>query len=217
MPGACRQEASVMDPQSEALAEVYAQGLLDCLPADDQAEQAAEQLEGVVGLLESVEGFGRLLTAGTLSLQERLGVIQRVFGGRILLALESLLGLLNRRDRLFLLPQVSASFRRLLDRREGKVEVFVTSAAPLDARQRAGVASLVAEELGAEAVLHLRVDPSLVGGLRLRIGDRSYDATLAGRLAALRRGIAGGRGEGLSPRTRPGASGAADGRREDTA
>jgi len=56
MPGACRQEASVMDPQSEALAEVYAQGLLDCLPADDQAEQAAEQLEGVVGLLESVEG-----------------------------------------------------------------------------------------------------------------------------------------------------------------
>ena len=192
MPASRLKQSSVMDPQGEALAGVYAQGLLDCLPTDDQAEHAAEQLEGIAGLLDRVEGFRELLTAATLSAEERLASIRRIFLGRILDAVEALLGLLNRNNRLFLLPQVSAAFRRLLNEREGKVEVFVTSAAPLGAEQCAGVSALVAEALGAEPVLHARVDSSLVGGLRVRIGDRLYDATVAGRLADLRRRLAGG-------------------------
>ena len=209
-------QSSVMDPQGEALAGVYAQGLLDCLPTNDQAEQAAEQLEGIVGLLDRVEGFRELLTAATLSAEERLGSIRRVFHGRILDPAEGLLGLLNRKGRLFLLPQVSAAFRRHLNDREGKVEVFVTSAAPLGAQQRAGVCMLVAEALGAEPVLHALVDPSLVGGLRLRIGDRLYDATVAGRLADLRRGLSGAP-QATTPQSPSAGGGASPGRREGTA
>ncbi len=214
------EQSSVMDPQGELLAGVYAQGLLDCLPTNDQAEQAAEQLEGIVGLLDRVEGFGELLTAATLSIEDRLGSIRRIFHGRILETVEGLLALLNRNGRLFLLGQVSAAFRRALNEREGKVEVFVTSAAPLGAEQRAGVCAIVAEALGAEPVLHARLDPSLGGGLRVQIGDRLYDATVAGRLAGLRRSLSRGL-RAHSPQGQAGdqsdVGGASDGRRDGAA
>jgi len=94
--------------------------------------------------------------------------------------------LLARRERLDLLPVVAAEFTTLLNRRRGIVPALVTSAAPLTPAEDAAMRAKVTQLAGAEVDLSTRVDPALIGGVTVRIGDRLHDASVRGRLERLR-------------------------------
>ncbi|HAU37019.1 MAG TPA: hypothetical protein DCX07_04810, partial [Phycisphaerales bacterium] len=73
--------------------------------------------------------------------------------------------------------------------REGKVEVFVTTASPLDESDRAQVVAALREALQAEPIVRARVDENVLGGLVVRVGDRVFDASLATQLRRLKKAI----------------------------
>jgi len=75
---------------------------------------------------------------------------------------------------------------RVLDRERGVVPAVVTSAVPLSAEEAAAVQARVEAMTGSTVSLRSEVDPSLVGGLTLRVGDRLLDASIRGRLERLR-------------------------------
>jgi F-type H+-transporting ATPase subunit gamma len=77
-----------------------------------------------------------------------------------------------------------------LDEQLGVVDVRVTSPVELGAEQRERICRTVQETFGREAKLTVEVDPSVLGGLMMRVGDRTFDATVLGKLAALRNQIA---------------------------
>lgn len=76
-------------------------------------------------------------------------------------------------------------FRRVLQNPEGKVEVSVTSAVPLDAAQLQQVRQMLRETLATEPIVRTVVDAEVLGGLVIRVGDRVYDASIAGRIGKL--------------------------------
>jgi len=182
--------ASVMDPATVSVADVYAEALLGVLDDDARAEQVGEELAQLVGLLDGLEGAADLLVGALLSAAQRRQLIQRVFAGRVSETVEAMLDVLARRGRVGLLWAISQQYRHRLNARRGKVEVTVTTASALDDEQRQRVTDAIAQAIEAEPVLTTKVDPSLLGGMRLRVGDRLFDASVATDLKRLREAMA---------------------------
>jgi hypothetical protein len=82
-------------------------------------------------------------------------------------------------------PLAVRRLRQMLLNPEGRIEVEVTSAAPLSEAQVGRVRRMVRQMSGGKPLLQLTVDPKVLGGLVIRIGDRVYDASVAGKLDSL--------------------------------
>ncbi|MFP4105668.1 MAG: ATP synthase F1 subunit delta [Phycisphaerae bacterium] len=181
---------TALDPEMMSLAGVYAQAALNNIPGNDAAEELAAELKALIDMLDSVDGFDMLLTRSLMNRRERMRLVERVFAGRVSEQAEALLGVLTRHDRLMLIRGVYHEFRRRLNMRQGKVEINLVTARPLDDAEQEQVRTIVAKSLGAEPILHTTVDPGLLGGLSLRIGDRVYDSSVVRRLEELKKRIA---------------------------
>jgi F-type H+-transporting ATPase subunit delta len=93
-----------------------------------------------------------------------------------------------RRRRLNHMAGMAADFRRLYNRQQGIVEATATSAMPLSEDEVAALRQRIAAYTGAgtSVDLQLAVDPSLLGGIQVRVGDTLIDGSVRGRLERLR-------------------------------
>jgi F-type H+-transporting ATPase subunit delta len=107
-------------------------------------------------------------------------------------ALGNLLALAMRRNRLASMAQVAREFKRLYNKRAGIVEVTATSALALDASEIAALTARLEKVTGGTIELATAVDPSILGGIQVRIGDTLYDGSVRGRLERLRARLATG-------------------------
>ena len=98
----------------------------------------------------------------------------------------NLIALLLRRGRIEQLPRVAAEFRRLDNARQGITVATATSAAPLTPDEVRALTGRLEQMTGGRIELDLQVDPSLLGGLVVRVGDRLIDGSVRGRLERLR-------------------------------
>jgi F-type H+-transporting ATPase subunit delta len=99
------------------------------------------------------------------------------------------LTLLARRDRLELVPEIAAQFRRRVNEHRGIQVAQVTTAVPLDERQRDLIATRLSARTGKQVVLETQVDPAILGGVVAQIGDDVIDGSVRGRLERLRRAL----------------------------
>lgn len=180
---------SVMDVAAIPLADVYAQALLGLLADDAQADSASAELDALTRLLDARKDVDEFLAVAPMSAAGRTALIRRAFGGRCSTVLENLLGVMARRNRLGLLRAVAARFRRLLNRREGKVEVTVKTAVEMDEAQRRELSEALAVMLGASPLLSTKVDPELIGGMVIAVEGRVYDASIGTQLEHMRRAL----------------------------
>ena len=92
------------------------------------------------------------------------------------------LGLLAQNGRARDLPSVIAGFERLYAKHTGLVAAEVVSAQPLDAKQLAAIKTALNKSLGKSPELTTRVDPSILGGLKVKVGSKLFDASLKTKL-----------------------------------
>ena len=97
------------------------------------------------------------------------------------------LAILAHRDRLELVPEIAVVFRRLVNEYRNVAVATVTTAVPIDERQRSQIAAKLGQRLGKTIVVETRVDPSILGGVVAQVGDNVIDGSVRGRLDRLRR------------------------------
>ena len=96
------------------------------------------------------------------------------------------LGLLAANRRTAHLPTIIGAFERLSAARRGVVSAQVTTAIALTEAQTKGLAVALRTALGKDPVIETRVDPAILGGLKVRVGSRLYDASLKSKLDSLK-------------------------------
>jgi F-type H+-transporting ATPase subunit delta len=96
------------------------------------------------------------------------------------------LGLLAANGRASALPAVIVAFERLAADARGEVQAQVTTAVPLSAAQAKGVAQALRQALGKDPMIETRVDPAILGGIKVRVGSRLFDASLRSKLDSLK-------------------------------
>jgi len=170
---------TVMQPKMAALANIYAQGLLDNIPDNSQAEEIADEIDAIISLLDEIEGFETLLTRAMLTRDDRDQLVERIFCGRVSEPVEAFVTILGRRDRLLVLRPAAIRFRNLLNIRKGLLEVHVTTSAPMDEKRRAEITAMMSQQLGSDVILIDYVDPEMLGGIIVRVGDKVFNASLS--------------------------------------
>ena len=94
--------------------------------------------------------------------------------------------LLRRKSRLALGPSIASFFQELLDEERGVARALVTTAVDLDAERRTQLEQRLSTQTGLRVTVETRVDPAILGGVVVRIGDRLMDGSTRTRLRNLR-------------------------------
>lgn len=128
----------------------------------------------------------RLLSNPAVPSDARVEILGRILGDEVSGPPRNLLVLLVRRSRFELLPGIIREFRRLHRQREGIVQARVTSAAPLGDEEQEALRERLVALTGSRVEMQQEVDPELLGGLQVRLGDRLMDGSVRGRLERLR-------------------------------
>lgn len=168
------------------LARRYASALFAAASAAGGAA-VVDQVEGDLGLLHGAAAdpaVRALITSPDLSSQERAGLLHKLGTGRHALV-QNLLRVLQRRHRLPVLFDLHGEFRALRMQSRGEVEAVAEVARPLPAAEADRLAALAARLSGRKVELKVEVVPSLIAGVRLRVGNLSFDASVQSALAQL--------------------------------
>ncbi|HMB54476.1 MAG TPA: ATP synthase F1 subunit delta [Thermoanaerobaculia bacterium] len=174
--------AGKFNDKQRAVARVYAEAMLSLAAGSGAADSLREEFDAVAGMTRANPGFADFLANPVIDADERQVSLERMFRGKLSdLAVDSI-QVLNRKGRSALLPAVAAEYRRAHDRHQRRIEVQVTSAKPLTDDQRGRLAAAIEKRTGFAPTFDENVDPSLLGGLVVRIGDEKTDGSAVTRL-----------------------------------
>jgi F-type H+-transporting ATPase subunit delta len=175
----------------EHVAAVYAEALLGAAaprgyPAG-QTEAVLDEFDDLVAqVLDPFPRLERLLASALISHDEKAGILDRVLGGRASPTMLHFLEVVSRHGRLDCLRAIHRQARGLYEKMQGRVVVQVTSAAPVDDALAERIVQSIRPLLDGEPVLRRSVDPKLIGGIVVRVGDTVYDGSIAAQLNSVR-------------------------------
>lgn len=169
------------------VAGVYAKAYLGASEAAGQTDALVAELDSlVVDVLDKLPSLDAVLSSLVISAEEHQRLIDRALGGKASPILLNFLKVLAAHARLSILREIRLAVHAQYDELRGRVRVRVSTAAPIDDQLAARIAQTVQAALGGEPILERTTDPSLIGGLVLRIGDTVYDASVSTQLAQMR-------------------------------
>lgn len=177
-----------MSAASQIVADRYAQALMQLtgnqLP---ELNRLDDDLDALALLLEQQPKLAAFLENPHILPADKKGVIQRVFGERVHPWVLNLILLLIDKHRERELTGIAHRFSRLADERRGVEEAVVITAVPLPAGQLEKLTAQVQRFSRHEVKLVTQVDPSILGGVILRLGNRIIDGSVRHRLQELKR------------------------------
>jgi len=169
----------------------YAEAAFEIAQTDGQVEEWLQQLQQAAAAVEDPVTIRRLQDPA-VPFEERKQALLSALGPAALPKVGNLLQLVLRRGRLDTLPRLASEFRRLYNRRAGITEATAVTATPLLEQDVDALRRRLEELAGGRVELFLTIDPSLLGGVQVRLGDRLIDGSVRGRLERLRDRLAAG-------------------------
>ena len=145
--------------------------------------------EDVLMIQESLKNspeLDRFFQDPVLTADKKLKVVDALFLDRVHATTHGLLKLLVSKGRENLFSLVASSYKDMRDRQLGIVEAQVKAALPLSAEDEKKVVKGIEAMTGKKVRLNSIVDPSILGGLIIRVGDTVYDGSVAHQLRTLR-------------------------------
>jgi F-type H+-transporting ATPase subunit delta len=166
----------------------YAEAAFDVAQADGNVDVWLQDLGAVEEALRRpvVSAFFEDPNVGR---DERLQTLPMLFPNAPQHVL-NLLRLLATRHRMHLVPSVVREFEALVHEARGVLEASVTVARPIDEAERTEIAQRLGQATGKTVEVQTHVDPSIIGGVVIRVGDQLIDASISGRLQRLRQQLA---------------------------
>lgn len=173
------------------IASRYAQALFDLAQQQHTTEAWDQELSALAAVLAASPELVQVLTHPEVTLARKQEIVERAFQGNVAQEILAMLLMLIRRGHEPDIATVHELFHARWDQARRLVEVTVTSAAPLSDAQAATLTTTLTRQLGAGVLLHRQVDPALIAGMVVRMGDRIIDASARTTLTELREAMLG--------------------------
>lgn len=169
------------------IADRYAKALFELADEKKSLDPVADDLRALRGLIDDSDDLRRLVRSPLVSRDEAGRAMAAVLnkGGANPLT-RNFIGLICKNRRLFVLPAIIKAFLAELARRRGEATAEVTVAKALTGPQENALTDALKQAMGVKVSIETKVDPSILGGLIVKVGSRMVDDSLSGRLARLR-------------------------------
>lgn len=165
----------------------YAKSLIDLAQEQDNLEKVKQDMEQFVAVLRANKELQAVLKNPIMKQDKKSTILDALFETKIHPAITAFFHIMVRKGRAGILYATAKEFIREYNEVKGIVHATVISAAALSTKNLDALQKVIASEINAEVVLHNKVDPSLIGGFVVKVGDRQLDASIAGKLATLER------------------------------
>jgi F-type H+-transporting ATPase subunit delta len=178
--------------RSELIARNYAETLLDLADRNGgpaAMDQFAAALDEVAGLVQSDPRVRQFLETPRVTAAEKKKALRAALAGRAPELFLRFVSVLVDKRRQTLLPEIAEAFRGLVDERMGRVRVQVAISHLPDEALQAEIGNALARRLGRTVIPTFTVDPELLGGMVVRVGDEILDGSVRSSAARLRRAM----------------------------
>jgi F-type H+-transporting ATPase subunit delta len=172
--------------RAETVARNYAEALFDLGERSGSTVHYAELMDALAGAVESAPEVQGVLMSPRVPKSEKARILGAALQGaprEFGLFLQALV----KRNRQQLLREIAAAYHGLLDIKLNRVRAGVTLARPADPALQKTIAEALSRQLGKEVLPAFSVDPEILGGTIVRIGERIHDGSLRRRMVKLRR------------------------------
>lgn len=175
------------DTDQQYIAGVYANSLIDATEKSGSTEEVLSQLDSfVVDVVSKIPTMTAMFESPRVSREDKDKLIDAALTGKADKSLINFLKVLNGHDRLNCLSAINSNAKALFNEKNGRVEAFVTVAESMTDDLKSSVGSKLKQMLGKDVVLNVKTDPSIIGGMIVKVGDTVYDSSVANQLAQVR-------------------------------
>jgi F-type H+-transporting ATPase subunit delta len=172
--------------RDETIARNYAEALFELGERSGQTQRYADLIDAVAAAVETTPQVQAVLMSPRVPKSEKsrlLGAALKDVPREFVLYLQALI----KRGRQKLLGEIAAEYHTLLDVKLNRVRAGVTLARPADESLKKTLQDRLSQQLGKEVLASFSVDPEILGGTVVRVGERIHDGSIRRRMTRLRR------------------------------
>lgn len=175
------------DSKATNVGERYAQALFDLALDNNELTAVEADLKSLKAMSAESADLRALVNSPTFSAEDKgKGLAAIADAAGFASTTRKFIGLLSANHRVSALPSAITSFQALSATHRGVVSAEVVTAVPMTAAQSSGLAAALRASLGKDPEIETRVDPAILGGVKVRVGSRLYDASLKSKLDSLK-------------------------------
>lgn len=174
------------------IARNYAEALLALARKANALDSWEATVQAVASAITSDARLVNFLAAPQVSADDKNAVIEKAFGPVLPRTLLRFIQKVVDNRRQMLIPEIAVEFSNLVDESEGRVHAQVTVARDATEADRASIAKQLSERLGKTVVPHVHVNPAILGGVVVKVGDTVMDGSVRKRLTLLRSKLTAG-------------------------
>ncbi len=169
------------------IARPYAAALFDLAKSEGSIDAVEAGLTDIQRLAGESDDFSRFLRSPVIAADAKAAAIDAILGrANANRTVSNFVKVVARNGRLFALPAIIRAFSQLAAQQRGEVSADVTSATPLSGAQLNSLAETLKAKIGKTVTLTQYVDPSLIGGLVVKVGSQMIDSSLKTKLQAMK-------------------------------
>ena len=174
------------DVDAEEIAEVYAEAYLDAVTGQGGSpDDAIAEFASLVDVLKTQPKFQAVLVSAMIPTDEKIALLQKAIASSASPLFWNFLRTVAQRNRLDLLLPIFIQTKTLLDERHKRIPVTLTTATEIDSQLFTALSDKLRSVLGGEPIIRSVVNPEVIGGLVVRVGDTVYDASVSAQLQSV--------------------------------
>ena len=164
----------------------YAKAILETAVSSGKANQVNDDMKSIIAAVDSSADLKEFLASPIISSEVKMNALSEVFSS-VQAETKSLFRLLQENKRFEILAAIATQYNAQFDEMNGVEVAKVTTAFPITAELEAKILAKAATISTKKITIQNTVDPSIIGGFILRIGDKQYNASVSNRLQELKR------------------------------
>ena len=164
----------------------YAKALIELSLEKGVMEEVHTDMQSFAQVVAANRGLDLMLQSPIVAHVKKYAVLKEIFQNRVHPVSFSIIEIITRKNREELLPSIATEFHKLYNSHKNIQVAEVTTTYPLDATQRQEFTDLVKRISGKQVELREKVDPGVIGGFVLQVGDQQIDESIKTKLQRLK-------------------------------
>ena len=181
-----KKQTTAFDTDRQYLGGVYAKALLGLAAKHGKVDQVIEELDSFVDALQVIPKLRHTLESPRVPFSAKEQIVQKAVGAKACQEIVNFLKVVCRKGRADCLSAVRDAARAMHDEMSGRVQATMTTAVAVDDVVRKMVVERLSTILGKQVTLTSHIDPDIIGGLLVRVGDTVFDGSLTNQLKQIR-------------------------------
>lgn len=167
----------------------YAKSLIDLAKEQNKLEEVNNDITFFLSVCKQSPDLVKLFRNPVVKTDKKLIVVQKVFTSKVSQLTTLFLDIIVRKNREFYMVEIAREFRKQYNQLKGIVQAQVTTAVEIDQALMDDIRGFIAKQTGKQIELAAKVNPEIIGGLVIQLEDKLYDASLASKLANIKKNL----------------------------